>query len=73
MVVWLCAAIRYCRPSIDSRRSAFICFELQVLDPVIRQQRFEKSLQCIGLEACPETQRVVISGGQLRELGRESN
>lgn len=43
--------------------------ELQVLDPTIRKQRFDSSLERIGLEACRDTRVAHLSGGQLRRLG----
>ena len=39
------------------------------MDPHIRQQRFDTSLERIGLEACRDTRVANLSGGQLRRLG----
>ena len=56
-------------PQLTVAEVLSFALELQVLDPAIRQQRFDTSLERIGLEACRDTRVANLSGGQLRRLG----
>lgn len=56
-------------PQLTVAEVLSFALELQVMDPHIRQQRFDTSLERIGLEACRDTRVANLSGGQLRRLG----
>ena len=56
-------------PQLTVEEVLSFALELQVIDPEIRQRRFNTSLERIGLEACRNTKVANLSGGQLRRLG----